>query len=195
MERTWLIQRLQKPFGGTGLGLGLDNPFAFGGGLKNGGLSETAMSLIRGIWEFDYMGAAEFEFGAVPEALSKIAEADLEGWSFTIPLKDVAGRWDDKTTHPKGEATIYVLSPGSWREEIERRIRGWAADPYGTDDRDNSLQEITLLNTTLRPYDRWDGRTVGWLELDNGFMFFTDAEMYEKTARLFGIEVTVDIPE
>jgi hypothetical protein len=33
--------------------------------------------------------------------------------------------------------------------------------------------------------------TCGWLELNNGFMFFTDRTMWEQTSNLFGIEAVV----
>lgn len=32
-------------------------------------------------------------------------------------------------------------------------------------------------------------RVCGWLELDNGWFAFTDKEMYEGVARLFGVEL------
>ena len=32
------------------------------------------------------------------------------------------------------------------------------------------------------------GRVQGWLELDNGFFFFTDKTMCENVAHVFGIE-------
>ena len=71
MKRTYLIQRLEKPRTLKIAGVELkDNPFSFGGGLRNGGLSKDATDLLRPLFSFDYMGAAEFEFGAVPEALS-----------------------------------------------------------------------------------------------------------------------------
>lgn len=57
LKQTYLVQRLNRPTNGY------DNPFSFGGGLKNGGLSEDAMKLLRPIFSFDYMGSAEFEFG------------------------------------------------------------------------------------------------------------------------------------
>jgi hypothetical protein len=34
----------------------------------------------------------------------------------------------------------------------------------------------------LRGYE-----SVGWLEIDNGYMFFVDADMFKKTKKLFGI--------
>ncbi|KKL26470.1 hypothetical protein LCGC14_2394990, partial [marine sediment metagenome] len=74
MQRTYLIQRLHKPhqIGGNEDFKKLVNCFSFGGGLKDGGLSDEAMKLIIKIWRFDYMGSAEFEWGAVPESLSNV---------------------------------------------------------------------------------------------------------------------------
>ncbi len=57
MRDSWLIQRLKPAYPGL-VQLWVDNPFAFGGGLRNGGLSGEAMNLLRGIFSFDYMGAA-----------------------------------------------------------------------------------------------------------------------------------------
>lgn len=73
MKRTWLVQRLRKPYNHPAFGA--DNPFSFGGGLRNGGLNDEAMGLLRGIFSFDYMGAAEFEFGAIPQAFDRLRES------------------------------------------------------------------------------------------------------------------------
>lgn len=179
MDRSWLVQRLEKP-------RTRDNPFLFGGGYKNGGLSDEAMDLIRGIWAFDYMGAAEFEFGAVPEALNKIAQNcdDLVAFEFEIALTDVQADWRDKSGDvPEGSATIYALARAEDAEEVEARVRKWANDQYN-----DGLKETTRLASTLRPCTEWDGRVVGWLELNNGFLFSTDKEMRDQTAKLFGVE-------
>ena len=178
LRRSWLVQRLTQP---RNVGIPGDNPFSFGGGLRNGGLSDEAMGLLRDVFSFDYMGAAEFEFGAVPEALSAIAKASLVAFSFTVPLAEVPASWRDKSgTKPDGEGTIYVLCPVGWEAECEARIGEWAR---GTED----LKEGTRLTGTLRPYEDWDAKTCGWLEISNGFMFFTDAVMWEKSCALFGV--------
>lgn len=187
-RRSWLVQRLQKPrnwnLGGTKV---VDNPFSFGGGLKNGGLSDEAMNLIRDIWQFDYMGAAEFEFGAVPEALSRLAKADLVASVYTFPLAEVAKNWRDKSdAMPEGDATVYILAPAGWEREIERRISAWAADEFPKD-RDFQTKEAVRLAGALRPVEEWDSDTCGWLEISNGFLFFTDREMWEKACALFGV--------
>lgn len=190
-DQSWLVQRLERPLKRDSEHpfFGKDNPFAFGGGLANGGLSGEAMDLLRDIWRFDYMGAAEFEFGAVPEALSKIARADLIATTFEIPLSKVEKDWRDKSkAKPKGSATIYVLCPRGWQQEIERRVRAWAKSTYH-EDREFRLKENTRLPSALRPLEDYDRDVCGWLELDNGFLFFSDREMWEKACALFGVEV------
>jgi hypothetical protein len=180
MDRTWLVQRLSKPTGAA------TNPFTFGGGLREGGLSQNALALLRELWTFDYMGSAEFEWGAVPKALQRIAKAQatLRAFSFQIPLRDVAPDWRDKTPPPDSTATVYVLCPGQWAAEVQDRICGLARDGYRA-----HLKESANLSNALRPFHDWDIDTVGWLELDNGFLFFTDRTMWANTCTAFGVEV------
>jgi hypothetical protein len=194
MRSSYLIQRLNQPFDGGGLLPGVkDNPFAFGGGYRNGGLTSEAMDLLRPVFSFDYMGSAEFEFGEVPKALSKIAKRadDLTLISFTvaIPLKTVPQPWEDQRRKlpndidPKAKAPIYVIAPAEWKDEITARIKVWAKAPF------SHLKESTQMDQVLRPPadDKYPTRVGGWLELDNGFFFFADEEMFHKTAALFGI--------
>ena len=181
MKRSYLVQRLRKPMPAA-------NVFAFGGGLRNGGLSKEAMSLLQGIFSFDYMGAAEFEFGAVPKALQSLASVKpkrLTAGSFQIPLAKVAPNWHDrKATTPEGDAAVYFLCRSEQASEVEARARTWASEGYAA-----RLKEPTHLDSTLRPHNEWDGETVGWLELDNGFFLFTDRQMWEQTCTLFGVAV------
>jgi hypothetical protein len=189
LERSWLVQRLTKPrdYGFLG-GKAKDNPFSFGGGLKNGGLSDKAMDLTRGIWSYDYMGAAEFEFGAVPEALRAIAgmadKNELVATTMTVDLSTLPKRFikRDKQSPPDGEATIYLLVRNIWADEVAERIRGWVTQEFP------DLKEALLLDQTLWPTSEWHGNTQGWLELNNGFMFFADKEMWEKVCTLFGVK-------
>lgn len=179
MERSYLIQRLRKP--------AKRNPFAFGGGLRNGGLSDETMTILQDIFSFDYMGAAEFEFGAVPDALQEIAKNvdNYIAYSFSYPLSKVKKSWRDTSTKwPIGRATIYVISRENQYLEVTSRIQQFAAG----NTKANNLKEPTLLSRSLRPCDAWDADIKGWLELDNAFFFFTDEEMWEKTKDLFGIE-------
>jgi len=191
MRSSYLVQRLNPPHGGA------DNPFAFGGGMKNGGLAEGAMELLRPIFSFDYMGAAEYEFGDVPRAFQKIAEYASEGraalFGIVIPnsevdtahLKDWGSR--KKVKVPPGESHVYIICHADWCDEVETRVRAWAAKNWRTREDEHDIRDATNLPARLIPQEDsyWD--TIGWLEMDNGFLFFTDADAAEKTAALFGV--------
>jgi hypothetical protein len=179
VKNSWLIQRLEAL-------TKRDNPFNFGGGLRNGGLSDDAMTLLRGVFSFAYMGSAEFEFGAVPKAFQGLAndQKDLVAYSFEIPLAKVKAPWREPkdTPVPEGSATIYVLCRAQHRQEVTTRITGFA----GGKDR---LKGATMLSGVLRPGkdDSYVPGTQGWLELDNGYLFFTDETMWTQTCDLFGV--------
>ena len=164
MVGTYLIQRLLKPEP-------FNNPFSFGGGLKNGGLSEDAMKLLQGIFSFDYMGAAEFEFGAIPQTFRFLAgEASLHNL--------VCGELKLKENE-----VAYYLCPTSYESEVIERIKML---------RDNKLQlhEWCGLDTYFTD-KKYGSRYLGWLEIDNGYMFFADKEMWQKTCALFGVKIEV----
>lgn len=177
MERSWLVQRLEKPRTGV-------NPFSFGGGYKNGGLSDEAMEMLSGVFSFVYMGAAEFEFGAVPKALSGLHKdrKALIADSQQIDISKVKPNWNEQGKEFTGNATLYLIARRSQADEAWDRITTWAVQA-------EDLKEPTQIARTLRPVTEWDGETVGWLELNNGFFFFTDEQMWRDTAALFGVKI------
>lgn len=169
MDNSYLIQRLQKPSGPE-----LDNLFSFGGGLKNGGLSDSAMKLLRAIFSFDYMGSAEFEFGAVPSAFNFIAEQ---------AGKDnlVEGRIINNKNN--GKEYIYYICPKQYEEDVKERI-----NKLRKSESDFRLKEFCGLKDYFESKSDYSKRNQGWIELDNGFMFFVNEEMFQKTKKLFGIK-------
>ena len=185
---SYLIQRLSPPITSNHPFLGADNPFAFGGGLRNGGLSDEAMDLLRGVWSFDYMGAAEFEFGEVPKTLSFLAEhanaGTLEAFEFSILYSKVKKPWgtEENPPAPRTRASIYVIAPTEWHDEVVERVTALAGkNPPKT-------KEAVNLASALRPGD-WTPTAVGWLEISNGYLFFIDRDMWAKAAALFEINV------
>jgi hypothetical protein len=162
MRDSYLVQRLKAPAVRS-------NPFSFGGGLKDGGLSGNAMDLIRPIFSFDYMGSAEFEFGAIPETLNFLRETavteNLEVFTIAINV---------------GRGVVYVIAPSKWRNEVTERVRAFAsAKPPRT-------KEHVGLRAALT--DPAEPRHLGWLEISNGYFFFIDRDMFVQTAALFGLE-------
>jgi len=174
MQETYLIQRLKKPFEPAKTERGLlfqkcATGLAFGGGLINGGLSKEAMELFRPIFRFDYMGSAEFEFGAVPKALSKI---------FTDKSNYVVGYIDFANNV---NSVVCYICHKDHEQEVQKRIKKLAVNEI-----DFRLKERCKLSEVLEgtTYSKDIG---GWLELNNGYMFFTDTNMSEKIIELFGI--------
>lgn len=173
--RCYLIQRLQKPFPKDSNCLLAKDPnaFSFGGGLKNGGLSNEAMALIKDIFRFDYMGAAEFEFGAVPKALQAIAKQKNVSFSFEVKTK------------AKKTGDVFVICRDGDQEEVRGVVTEFAYDPYGK--KAPITKEFVGIDREING-EKYS-RCCGWLDVDNAFFFFTDREMFQKTAKLFGVNV------
>lgn len=180
MHRTHLIQRLHKPMKKEHP-LGRDNPFAFGGGLRNGGLSPDAMNILREVFSFDYMGAAEFEFGAVPAAFNFLAK------------QAAAGTLDSVTMHLPNTLKVYVIAPATYMKEVTVRVH-----QLYEDEGKFNLHERCGLRQFFHGSDygknkgkpeEWHLENCGWLEIDNGYMFFTDKKMWQDTGKLFGLKL------
>lgn len=183
LGESYLIQRLEQPRGG-----GLAGAFSFGGGMKNGGLSDDAMGLLREIFSFDYMGSAEFEWGSVPYALSQIAENvdKYETFKVIVDLSSVPAHWKRKNEKGHGSKYVYVIARKGDKEEYTERILKWASEDYNS-----HMKETTHLARTLRPVEDWDRDVQGWLDVSNGVFFFTDLGMFMATANLFGLDSDV----
>lgn len=178
MNRSWLIQRLQAPTGHV-------NPCAFGGGLKDGGLSEEAMKLVSRVWSFDYMGSAEFEFGKVPEVLAKLFPSlTLVAKSFILHY-EYEDSWHCRPAQKyEGEKRVYYICEEKDEKEVKKRLAKWAVkEAYG------DTKEAIMLNSSMANREKHGRPVEGWLELDNGFMFFTDEKMWRNTCTLFDVMI------
>ena len=179
----YLIQRLLPPSQHEIKGIRVDQVFAFGGG--GSGLSEKAWELLKPCFEFDYMGAAEFEFGALPKSLDPFSKSELMKFQIDFKAKDIKPSSDrlwskDKDKLPKQpDGTVYVLCRKKDQEFVTDAIKGFAKETFYT-------KEGVRLNNALDPIDgRASRRACGWYELDTGFFFFTDQSMWERTCQLF----------
>jgi hypothetical protein len=166
LRRTYLVQRLKKPYKGNA-----DNPFNFGGGLFRGGMNEKGYRALNQIFTFDYMGAAEFEFGAVPKAIEAIAKGFAEGNGVTGHVV-IAG------------VSVYYLTHKNAEKETVKRIEDLAKDPYITKIRlkewTNFSDAISVRNGNINKQRIEFMDYIGWIELDNNFMFFVDKDAFEK---------------
>lgn len=184
-KRSVDIQRLTKPLRREG-GEAILNSIAFGGGLKNGGLSNEAMELLTPLCGFDYMGSMEFECGALPEALSRMVEGgSLAAFSIHVVVPESSLGLKDEAKGPC-ESWVHVICPKEWRDEVTRRIRKFAQGES------SDTREVVSLERSIRRRVKGelDPRAVGWIELNNGYMFFLDEDMWRGFCKLFGTEVS-----
>jgi hypothetical protein len=189
MESSYLIQRLLKPYPVKEGSILKDNPFAFGGGLMNGGLSNDAMDLLRPIFRFDYMGSAEFEFGEVPKTLSKIAENRDKYIAFEFLVKYKYDSWFKKRQTVEGKKSVYVICQAEWVDEVKSVICHHANNARRKGDKYFTKEAVFLdRSLALLEGDDWAKDYQGWLELDNGYFFFSNKEMFDKVCTLFEIK-------
>jgi len=186
--------------------LGIRNPFSFGAG--GGRLRPEALDLLAPILTFDYMMKGEFEFGAVPEGLSKIREhAEANNLFFStidVTVEDVKldTSYLQQPLRDWKSCPVYIIGAKTDQAEIERRVRLMATDE------DRCLADMwkhfkgklhegmylcvePLLNRQIKFVPGRDRPIVGWLELDNGFFFSIDRVMTEGFAKLFGLTIEI----
>ena len=136
------------------------NPYLFGAGKPNGGFDDGAFGALPNSMGriYDYSARGELASGSV----------GLRGGEvFYICRRDVVAEVARR---------IKKLGEGeSWEQRGPKRLRVATADFVG-------------LRRSL-DHGSGDVRTpVGWLEIDNHFLFFTDREMFGKAAGLFGLK-------
>lgn len=161
MKNVYLVQRINAP-------QGVINPFAFGGGKVNGGFALDAMKQLRNIISFDYMGAAEFEWGAVPTA--------FEALFTSKPIK---------TEIQEVDKWIGVICS----EDLKLEAIAWIKE--AAHGRHGHLKEHLGLKEALE--GKKHTNTKGWIKIEKDksceepFMFFVDKEMFENICKLFNV--------
>jgi hypothetical protein len=196
----YLIQRLKKPFkiqnkeGKEGIMESLANAFSFGGGLINGGLSKDAMSIINDIWRYDYMGSSEFEWGAVPKSLHQMGEYAIKGnltsfeFEVTAEVSDFSydfAKKRNKSVKKKANAIVYVICNKDFTEQIKGFITNMASSNKGY-----RLKESLNFKESICGFE-YHTDVVGWHDIDNHYLFFTDKEMFYKISVIFGLNEPV----
>lgn len=202
-QGTYLIQALNKPRKNNGPFK--VNPFSFGGG--GSGLNREAAEMLENIWSPEYMGAAEYEFGAFATALKAIYEyrkANL----LVATVVDINGKMAEKGSgswYSKGQAkartSVFVICCKSHFDNVVKVIDSLINDtkipqPYGGDAAVRLKCGIRLWDALYNPTNYWEVDSWrnfgGGLELDNGWFVFTDLEMFRKACALYELEVPED---
>jgi len=145
----------------------------------------SALASMNGMWCF-------YLIALIP-ALSAMVEQQPSLVAFTINVET-----KEEDPHPffneakkmhmePVKAVVYVICKQSHKDEVIKRIKKFARTPYRHD-----TKEAVLLNQTIRKKTEvkkgYCDDYVGWLELNNAFMFFTDKGTFEKMCKLFELE-------
>lgn len=199
-EQPWrnpyLIQRLDRPRTSDGPLGDISRCFAFGGGLKDGGMSKEAYALVAKLWRFDYMGASEFEWGAVPAALAAIYEyrkaevldgfiLRLTGPAPIVKNKRLPQYADCDKTKTK-TADLVVLCHKAHRTNVIDTLERLTESDYVQEPR---LKEAS--HAWRATFHQPHADVIGGLELDNGWIYLS-AEAKESVKglqQLFGVEL------
>ncbi len=197
LRSTNLIQRLKgpRPYANEE---GIKPHHVFGGGLL--GLSKDAWSVLDPICTIDYMGAAEYEFGTLPQCLNTLAqyaqEQKLRSFAFVVGPHERELNWSRK--YPKkGQAFppakyvgIYGIAVDYMLEEVQDRVRLLLSDSNSF-----HVKRGTDFTRALDPLSEYEARepTLGWFELNNHFLIFQDRTMWENFCALFEVQ-KCDLP-
>lgn len=173
----YLVQRLTTPSPSKGPLGALANAFSFGGGLVNGGLSKEAMALLQPIFGFDYMGSSEFEHGAVPKTLGKLAECAAKNELVIAKFNVEAGydgwRRDDPAPGQIVSAPVWLFCPKAALDTYRWAIKAMAADEFSKhlNLKDASRMCGSVRSTVAPPGDKpWRDNVRGWLDVSGGWM-------------------------
>ncbi len=111
---------------------------------------------IDSIISLDYMGAAEFEFGAIPESLAKIRKSVNEYVYLDVPVKD---------------KVITVFCKESQKSEVKTYLMSLA-------DNNMLLKSYSDFNNYIKPtYSK--SSTDFWWDLENHLMFWRKNNEFE----------------
>lgn len=181
LKHSFLIQRLKKVFPGDKPSL--INKLDIGG--SSTGLSKEALDMFSSIFRFDYMGSAEYELGAVPKALQQILN-NIKSYITKEIIIDYIYKDYRNKDEIKGKHSIWVICPKNEIENVCDVIKHHATTndyyaklPYQTKEAVKLSYSLAFPDTCVS--------CCGWLELNNGYMFFSDKEMFENTCKLFGV--------
>jgi len=178
------IQRLTKPRLRDGKPVA--NPFSFGGGYANGGLSDEAMEVLGPLCQFDYMGASEFEHGALPLALQAMAQnKKLTTFSTEVRVPKNKNAFKHEAEGPCVD-TVYVLCPEDWRDEVTERIEGFAKKE---DMRKTRCAVQLERSIRIRAKGTTEPGALGWIEINNGYAFFIDEAMWKGFCEIFEVAI------
>lgn len=194
--RPWLVQRLNPSQGGPAEGP--FSPLEF---------KKHANELLGQLFSLDYMGAAEFESGAIPRCIQAVAACAEKKFLcttckikvtkphfFPLPFgtnEKLEKRWEQAPD--MFMVPVHFLGP---KDCLELMVQ-WVAENDATNSSPPLKERTRFQDTTYtKQWCRKEGiqpdeshyEYIGWLEISYGVFYFLDEEVFQKTCNLFGVQ-------
>ncbi len=174
---SWLVQRLTKTH------LPLKEPKEAWKLTADGRWEASAKETRDNIHGYDYMGSSEFEWGAVPLAMKGLVRdaKNLITYELQLPVY-----WepflDSEPLPPKETQPVYLLCRKDDLEEVVGRVGMFLRTPYNR----LMLKESLMLEDAYSIREGYkEPRLVGWLELNNGYYFFSNRTVWRYMTKLY----------
>lgn len=184
-----------------------------GYGGKDSGLDRVVAQFIDDLVGFYYMGAAEYEFGAIPEALSLLCSLAKKGDLVTgrLTIDDIEPSWTRGNPTYDLRATLIAKEQKAKKPGYTVRVRELKSainakpEPvtmYYIGPAEYSFADIERLakaaakgearnkngdrhDAIFDPVDPRDNEHIGWLCLDYPFFLVKDFEVFNQLHKLF----------
>lgn len=186
LRSTTLVQRLQAPRKVGDLEEMFSPRYFF---------NQEEKEILAKAFFIETMGNAHFEFGAVPKTLRDFKEraqtGEIVAQTYTATIQ--ADSWEIQREGylQQADVSFYLLGTPEANERAKKIINS-DARLSGQHDRDLHLQEATKLHDLLSPKKT---KTEGWLELNNGFFFSANYDMFASTAQFLGVKHNIAPPK
>lgn len=177
---------------------------------KDGILNKNALRKLDSLMRNDYMGASEFEWGALGKAWTFVAQrrADLvpfemqfEGQPYqtwVIPQGKVRKKLQD---WPARKVNLYGFCPKEFIEEYPKMLNDWAKENYkgyfmkcyprmkDSLFPEQSYSMRTYMENKDERYNPFkdNSRVVAWLDFDSPAFFTVRQGLYKEVSSLFGV--------
>ena len=169
------------------------------------GFTLKAWEYLKKLCSFQDMGSSIFEHGAVPEAFQKMYLCEtLEAFTVRVignPVLDVGSMLErygpnvltSVTDKHDLEMTMFAISKAAFRPHVEDLILQTAIEEDF-----NEFAKPTWLRETVFCRPEWAGidkeiwkrmKVCGWLEIDNGFLYFSEPGMWTDFCKALRVEI------
>lgn len=160
----------------------------FGGGLPTGGIPSKQYKELTNIFDFDYMGAAEYEFGSLGESYTRFKKDSdnirSENLKFQVSKKENKLSYKGSSNIRVRKVELHVLyRPDSInKNQCIEFIEGVYNGKYRIKAGCNIKTVVSnkALDDNYKPYN-----TLGWWDINNDMIIFIDEDVKNKTLQFF----------